>query len=240
MFLIFFVLFFQHYQLPLRSPNNMKKVLITILGLDAITQSSGGGIWGSRKQNRCMFCRGGSFPSSNYEQTGENNNYGGYASQEVPPPELPGYGDEDPLFSQQGPAPPHHLPHHGPPPPPMYPHEPPPLPPTYGDATGGMPPPPAYQGDSLFLEPDDEPDMIDGFVVESTQDTSGMDLSTFDKEYILKGLARLYRKKILPLELSSRYGHFHSPPLSPSDFVAPPMVLLLGQYRYVEKILEYG
>jgi N-terminal EH-domain containing protein len=56
------------------------------------------------------------------------------------------------------------------------------------------------------------------------------DLSAFDKEYILKGLARLYRKKILPLELSSRYGHFHSPPLSPSDFDAPPMILLLGQY----------
>jgi hypothetical protein len=56
------------------------------------------------------------------------------------------------------------------------------------------------------------------------------DLSFFDKEYILKGLARLYRKKILPLELSSKYGHFHSPPLSPSDFDAPPMILLLGQY----------
>jgi hypothetical protein len=57
----------------------------------------------------------------------------------------------------------------------------------------------------------------------------GMDLSTFDKEFILKGLARLYRKKILPLELASRYGHFHSPPLSPSDFDAPPMILLLGE-----------
>jgi len=56
------------------------------------------------------------------------------------------------------------------------------------------------------------------------------DLSAFDKDYILKGLARLYRKKILPLELASRYGHFHSPPLSPSDFDAPPLVLLLGQY----------
>jgi len=60
--------------------------------------------------------------------------------------------------------------------------------------------------------------------------SSGMDLSGFDKEYILKGLARLYKKKILPLEISSRYGHFHSPPLSPADFVAPPQVLLLGQY----------
>lgn len=64
-----------------------------------------------------------------------------------------------------------------------------------------------------------------------TGDNTGMDLSTFDKEYILKGLAKLYKKKILPLELSSRYGHFHSPPLSPADFVAPPLVLLLGQYR---------
>lgn len=60
--------------------------------------------------------------------------------------------------------------------------------------------------------------------------TGTADLSSFDKEYILKGLSRLYRKKILPLELSSRYGHFHSPPLSPSDFDAPPMILLLGQY----------
>ena len=66
---------------------------------------------------------------------------------------------------------------------------------------------------------------------ENSNNGGGMDLSSFDKEYILKGLARLYRKKILPLEISSRYGHFHSPPLSPADFVAPPQVLLLGQYR---------
>jgi hypothetical protein len=64
----------------------------------------------------------------------------------------------------------------------------------------------------------------------STSSSNGMDLSTFDKEFILSGLAKLYRKKILPLELASRYGHFHSPPLSPSDFDAPPMILLLGQY----------
>jgi hypothetical protein len=73
--------------------------------------------------------------------------------------------------------------------------------------------------------------MLD-FGDDTPNDSSGMDLSSFDKEYILKGLARLYRKKILPLELASKYGHFHSPPMSPADFVAPPMVLLLGQYRY--------
>jgi hypothetical protein len=69
--------------------------------------------------------------------------------------------------------------------------------------------------------------------VQETTARMDSDLAEFDKEFILQGLARLYKKKILPLELSSRYGHFHSPPLSPSDFEAPPMVLLLGQYRYV-------
>lgn len=56
------------------------------------------------------------------------------------------------------------------------------------------------------------------------------DMSQFDKDVIFGGLKRLYRKKIRPLELSSKYGHFHSPPLSPSDFDSKPLVLLLGQY----------
>jgi len=60
--------------------------------------------------------------------------------------------------------------------------------------------------------------------------TPELELETFDKDLIFQGLKRMYRKKILPLEISSKYGHFHSPPLSPSDFDAKPMVLLLGQY----------
>lgn len=36
--------------------------------------------------------------------------------------------------------------------------------------------------------------------------------------------------KILPLEESSRFAHFHSPPLNPADFEAKPMVLIVGQY----------
>jgi len=60
--------------------------------------------------------------------------------------------------------------------------------------------------------------------------TPELELETFDKNLIFQGLKRMYRKKILPLEISSKYGHFHSPPLSPSDFDAKPMVLLLGQY----------
>ncbi len=85
-----------------------------------------------------------------------------------------------------------------------------------------------------MLQEDDElenMEMDSAFGGDAAGDDSGMDLSTFDKEYILKGLAKLYKKKILPLERDSNYGHFHSPPLSPADFVAPPQVLLLGQYR---------
>ncbi len=62
------------------------------------------------------------------------------------------------------------------------------------------------------------------------QPTSALELEQFDKDLIFAGLKRMYRKKILPLELASKYGHFHSPPLSPSDFEAKPLVLLLGQY----------
>mmetsp|Transcript_24673 Transcript_24673/g.32229 ORF Transcript_24673/g.32229 Transcript_24673/m.32229 type:complete len:543 (-) Transcript_24673:228-1856(-) len=67
-------------------------------------------------------------------------------------------------------------------------------------------------------------------VVQQAEASSDVDLSQLDKDYILNGLAKLYRKKMLPLESASRYGHFHSSPLSASDFEAPPMVLLLGQY----------
>jgi hypothetical protein len=37
--------------------------------------------------------------------------------------------------------------------------------------------------------------------------------------------------QVLPLEELSKFSHFNSPHLSPSDFDAKPMVLLLGQYR---------
>ena len=110
--------------------------------------------------------------------------------------------------------------------------------PPYYDQQGQSPPPPPLPTfDTPYPEEEEERMLEEESAEESTSwDTIGnspepaMDLSVFDKEYILKGLARLYRKKILPLELSSRYGHFHSPPLSPSDFIAPPMILLLGQY----------
>jgi hypothetical protein len=194
-----------------------------------------------------LRCRGGSSPQPpNYD----NPSYESHPAPELPPdlpyqddkprssyqgeqhltpPDLPSYEDGNnlsPYRSDQHP----HMNHQQPP---MY-QQPPPLPPGYGDSRGQMiPSPPGYQGETIFQEPkfNEEPETMEPWD-EPTTNENGTDLSSFNKEYILKGLARLYKKKILPLELSSRYGHFHSPPLSPADFVAPPMVLLLGQYRY--------
>ena len=138
-----------------------------------------------------------------------------YGSSYPPPPDLPPDLPYDDDFSQQ--------------PPPDY--------SPYGRQDPQMPPP-LPGGEDMHPYPPhyEQHDADDGMMDQNQWDTTGssssndMDLSSFNKEYILRGLARLYRKKILPLELSSRYGHFHSPPLSPADFAAPPMILLLGQY----------
>ena len=165
--------------------------------------------------------------------------YPGEEEQQQPPPEFPDDDDDylddipPPPDTQRQPPPSYRG---GPPGGGNYMMPPPPLPPQEG-----MPPPPFPMDDPYSTNPygnepveslqqqqpypDDAQDW-DG----ETSSSPAMDLSAFDKEFILKGLARLYRKKILPLELSSKYGHFHSPPLSPSDFDAPPLILLLGQY----------
>lgn len=41
-----------------------------------------------------------------------------------------------------------------------------------------------------------------------------------DKDAIFQSLKDLYRKKVLPLEIASKFSHFGSPPLGPSDFDA--------------------
>jgi EH domain-containing protein 1 len=64
----------------------------------------------------------------------------------------------------------------------------------------------------------------------STKRMAELASNVFDKEYFFQELKRLYKRTMLPLELDSRYAHFHSPPLSPDDFDSKPMVLLLGQY----------
>lgn len=137
----------------------------------------------------------------------------------LPPPELPPYGNnphDNYPYGRPPPLDPPPLPNiglDGPPPLPDVPYE-------TSDA------PPHTYTEPVHLPPPEQPPWDS-----SPQDSlSSEDMSAFNKDYILRGLARLYRKKILPLELSSRYGHFQSPPLSPSDFAAPPMILLLGQY----------
>mmetsp|Transcript_10736 Transcript_10736/g.16289 ORF Transcript_10736/g.16289 Transcript_10736/m.16289 type:complete len:543 (+) Transcript_10736:119-1747(+) len=58
----------------------------------------------------------------------------------------------------------------------------------------------------------------------------GSDITQANKELIFEGLKTLYRRKVLPLEVASKYANFGSPPLAPSDFDSKPMVLVLGQY----------
>jgi hypothetical protein len=165
--------------------------------------------------------------------------YGSSSYQQPPlPPDLPPYDDDDPYRSstQNDPSMPQHQDYaEGPPPPPPLPDGP-----VDQFAYG------AFDDPDLDEEPlqmahsrhqAKEPSTSASASASIAWDSSTtspkepvVDLSVFDKDYILKGLARLYRKKILPLELASRYGHFQSPPLSPSDFDAPPMILLLGQY----------
>lgn len=59
---------------------------------------------------------------------------------------------------------------------------------------------------------------------------SADDIGYVDKDVVFEGLKDLYRKKVLPLEVASKYSHFSSPPLGPSDFDSKPVVLILGQY----------
>ena len=200
-------------------------------------------------------CRGGSsgpppLPDYHYHQQQQHrHNFNNDPQQQQPAygneyaggmEETPDFPDEDYLddIPDARPPPPPHSYRGGPPPLPPGSHmmPPPPLPPQ--DSL----PPPSLPMDDTYNSPygtsDDQqqqqqhyPEDQQEWDGETTSSSSNeVDLSEFDKEFILKGLARLYRKKILPLELSSRYGHFHSPPLSPSDFDAPPMILLLGPF----------
>lgn len=171
-----------------------------------------------RLSRKFLSWRGGSSsndPPGNYNQYDQGHyEDGGYPPQQAHyPPDLPAYNEPDlpDVYSQGYPGGGQDLPPL--PPPPLLP----------GQTDQGYYEEPMVPVEPMHSSPLNDPSAIG-------PDQSGMDLSKFNKDFILKGLARLYRKKILPLELSSRYGHFHSPPLSPSDFDAPPMVLLLGQY----------
>ena len=64
----------------------------------------------------------------------------------------------------------------------------------------------------------------------------GNDISQVDKDIIFEGLKKLYMKKIMPLEIASKFSYFQSAPLRPSDFDAKPMVdnILLVKLRLLE------
>lgn len=47
---------------------------------------------------------------------------------------------------------------------------------------------------------------------------------------VTDGLQRIYREKLLPLEVDTNYHYFYSPELTDADFASRPMVLLTGQY----------
>ena len=60
---------------------------------------------------------------------------------------------------------------------------------------------------------------------------------------VLEGLQRCYYKKLKPLEDYTFFGEFHSPALTYGDFMAKPMVLLIGQYStgktsFIKYLLE--
>lgn len=62
-------------------------------------------------------------------------------------------------------------------------------------------------------------------------------------ENVLEGLKKVYRQKLLPLELQYNFHDFHSPQLDDSDFDAKPMILLVGQYStgkttFIKYLLE--
>ena len=232
-------------------------LVLLILGLASTTISRCHGRPGWFFSRR-LSIRGGSdsFPAyENSQYRGPdsppdlpNTNYGD--QQQTPPqrgtqdqyqynsqPQRYGEAESDPRYNQHS----QHYPQQNDP---YYSQQPPPG--AYGVENGRGPPslPSSYGQDHYPSLPDDpsmfrEDDMPENMNIDTAfgmgdgtnDEAGGMDLAGFDKEYILKGLAKLYKEKILPLERDSGYAHFHSPPLSPADFVAPPQVLLLGQYR---------
>ncbi|CAH1402016.1 unnamed protein product [Nezara viridula] len=60
---------------------------------------------------------------------------------------------------------------------------------------------------------------------------------------VVEGLKRIYKQKLLPLELAYQFHDFHSPQLDEPDFDAKPMILLVGQYStgkttFIKYLLE--
>ncbi|XP_011498656.1 PREDICTED: EH domain-containing protein 3 [Ceratosolen solmsi marchali] len=62
-------------------------------------------------------------------------------------------------------------------------------------------------------------------------------------ENVTEGLKKIYKTKLLPLEVAYQFHEFHSPQLDDPDFDAKPMILLVGQYStgkttFIKYLLE--
>ncbi|XP_076382177.1 EH domain-containing protein 3-like [Megalopta genalis] len=62
-------------------------------------------------------------------------------------------------------------------------------------------------------------------------------------ESVTEGIKKIYKSKMLPLELHYQFHDFHSPQLDDPDFDAKPMILLVGQYStgkttFIKYLLE--
>ena len=51
-----------------------------------------------------------------------------------------------------------------------------------------------------------------------------------DDSYVQRELFEIYSQHVAPLEKEFDFAKFHTPSLTRSEFMAPPLVLLLGQY----------
>ncbi|KAI8597826.1 hypothetical protein EDD21DRAFT_205597 [Dissophora ornata] len=56
-----------------------------------------------------------------------------------------------------------------------------------------------------------------------------------DYREVYRDLTQIYKRKIRPMETTYNFEGFHSGPLTDSDILAKPMVLLLGQYSTVSR-----
>ena len=61
-------------------------------------------------------------------------------------------------------------------------------------------------------------------------------------KYVIEGLKRLYKAKVLPVEKLYKFDLYHSPSMTDTEFESNPQVLMIGQYStgkttFIEYIL---
>jgi hypothetical protein len=103
-----------------------------------------------------------------------------------------------------------------------------PSPPSVGTSASAQPPP----------LPSRQPSTIHRTATSSTTRNSvrsSYSPARDDYREVYRDLTQIYKRKIRPLETTYNFEGFHSAPLTDSDILAKPMVLLLGQYSTVSQ-----